>query len=66
MPNGLEILTREVIACERCPRLREYCTRVAEVKRRAYRDWDYWGRPVAGFGDPQARLLVVGLAPAAH
>lgn len=64
--NKLEILSREVIACERCPRLREYCKRVAETKRRAYRDWEYWGLPVPGFGDPRARLLVVGLAPAAH
>jgi uracil-DNA glycosylase family 4 len=62
----LELLTREVIACERCPRLRKYCTEVAEAKRRAYRDWTYWGRPVPGFGDPQARLFVIGLAPAAH
>jgi uracil-DNA glycosylase len=61
-----EILNREVIACERCPRLREYCTRVAEIKRRAYRDWDYWGKPVPGFGDPEAQLLLIGLAPAAH
>jgi uracil-DNA glycosylase len=64
--NRLEILEREVIACERCPRLREYCTRVAQIKRRAYRDWDYWGKPVPGFGDPKAQLLVIGLAPAAH
>ncbi len=64
--TGLEILNREVIACERCPRLRKYCTRVAETKRRAYRDWDYWGKPIPGFGDPKARLLVIGLAPAAH
>ncbi len=64
--NRFEILNREVIACQRCPRLREYCERIAEVKRRAYRDWDYWGKPVPGFGDPKARLLVIGLAPAAH
>ncbi len=64
--NRLNILAREVIACERCPRLREYCRRVAETKRRAYRDWDYWGLPIPGFGDPKARLLVIGLAPAAH
>jgi uracil-DNA glycosylase family 4 len=64
--NRLAILEREVIACERCPRLREYCVRVAETKRRAYRDWNYWGKPVPGFGDPKARLLVIGLAPAAH
>ncbi|HLX45557.1 MAG TPA: uracil-DNA glycosylase [Bryobacteraceae bacterium] len=62
----LQTLTREVIACERCTRLREYCIRVAEVKRRAYRDQEYWGKPVPGFGDPQAKLLVIGLAPAAH
>jgi len=64
--NRLEALAREVIACEKCPRLREYCTRVAQTKRRAYRDWIYWGRPIPGFGDPKAKLLVIGLAPAAH
>ena len=62
----LDSLAREVIACERCPRLREYCIRVAEIKRRAYRDQVYWGRPVPGFGDPRAHMLVIGLAPAAH
>jgi uracil-DNA glycosylase len=62
----LEILRREVIGCELCPRLREYCTRVAQVRRRAFREQEYWGRPVPGFGDPKARLLVIGLAPAAH
>jgi uracil-DNA glycosylase family 4 len=62
----LQALNREVIACELCPRLREYCTRVAEVKRRAYRDQEYWGKPVPGFGDPHAKLLIIGLAPAAH
>jgi uracil-DNA glycosylase family 4 len=62
----LQVLADEVVACERCPRLREYCTRVAEVKKRAYRDQVYWGRPVPPFGDPLARLLVIGLAPAAH
>ena len=55
-----------IVSCERCPRLREYCGRVAREKRRAYRGETYWGRPVPGFGDPQARLLLVGLAPAAH
>jgi uracil-DNA glycosylase len=62
----LQIVAREVVACERCPRLREYCTRVAEVRKRAYRDQVYWGLPVPGFGDPAARMLVIGLAPAAH
>jgi uracil-DNA glycosylase family 4 len=55
-----------IVACERCPRLREYCARVARQKRKAFRDETYWGRPVPGFGDPRARVLLVGLAPAAH
>src|SRR5438105_11024429 len=59
-------LSHQIVACERCPRLREYCEEVARVKKREFRDWTYWGRPVPGFGDPGARLLVVGLAPAAH
>ena len=54
------------MSCDRCPRLRAYCTRIASEKKRAYRDDTYWGRPVPGFGDPDARLLLVGLAPAAH
>ena len=62
----LEILQREIIACERCPRLVRYRQEIAKVKRRAYRDWTYWGKPVPSFGDPQARLLILGLAPAAH
>lgn len=62
----LEVLAEEIIRCELCPRLREYCTAVAETKRRAYRDWTYWGRPVPSFGDPRARVFVLGLAPAAH
>jgi uracil-DNA glycosylase len=60
------ILSRQVVACNQCPRLRDYCRRVVEIKRRAYRDWDYWGKPVPPFGDPRARVLVIGLAPAAH
>jgi len=55
-----------IVSCERCPRLRSYCRAVAREKKRAYRDDTYWGRPVPGFGDPDARLLIVGLAPAAH
>jgi uracil-DNA glycosylase family 4 len=62
----LETLRRQIISCCRCPRLREYCARVAVEKKAAYRHDTYWGRPVPGFGDPRARLLVVGLAPAAH
>ena len=64
--NALKVLRDRIIACERCPRLREYCREVARVKRRAYLDQDYWGRPVPPFGEADARLLVVGLAPAAH
>jgi uracil-DNA glycosylase family 4 len=59
-------LQAEIVACQRCPRLIEYCAEVARVKRRAYREWTYWGRPVPSFGDPGARMLIVGLAPAAH
>jgi uracil-DNA glycosylase family 4 len=55
-----------IVSCERCPRLREYCRAIAQEKKRAYRTETYWGRPVPGFGDPNARLLLVGLAPAAH
>jgi uracil-DNA glycosylase family 4 len=55
-----------IVSCEQCPRLRAYCARVAAEKKRAYRDDVYWGRPVPGFGDPAARLLLLGLAPAAH
>jgi uracil-DNA glycosylase family 4 len=66
MRDSIPKIRQEVIACTRCPRLVEYRCLVAREKRRAYRDWQYWGRPVPGFGDPHARLLVVGLAPAAH
>jgi uracil-DNA glycosylase family 4 len=55
-----------IIACTRCPRLRAYCTALGETKRRAYIDWDYWTLPVPGFGDINARVLIVGLAPGAH
>ncbi len=61
--SGVE---RAVLQCQRCPRLREHCERVAVVKRRQFMEHDYWGRPVPGFGDPKARILIVGLAPAAH
>ena len=55
-----------IVSCERCPRLRSYCRRIAHEKKRAHRDDTYWGRPVPGFGDPGAHLLLIGLAPAAH
>jgi len=59
-------LNNRIVACDRCPRLREHCAEVAATRRRAYLDWDYWGAPVPNFGDPRARLLIVGLAPGAH
>lgn len=62
----LQILQKTIVERELCPRLRVYCERVAQEKRRAYRDQQYWGRPVPSFGDPRARVLIVGLAPAAH
>jgi uracil-DNA glycosylase family 4 len=64
--HWLTILNREVIACTRCPRLVAYREQVAREKRRAYRDCEYWGKPVPGFGDPEARVLIMGLAPGAH
>ncbi len=64
--DSLAALNRDLLSCRRCPRLVEWRERVAREKRCAYRDWDYWGKPVPGFGDPAARLLVVGLAPGAH
>src|SRR5881392_3457668 len=66
MLASLSCVNRAIVSCARCPRLRAYCRRVAREKKRAFRDWEYWGKPVPGFGDPQARVLVVGLAPAAH
>lgn len=62
----LEVIAREVAACRACPRLVEWRETIGREKRRAYREWDYWARGVPGFGDPAARLLVLGLAPAAH
>src|SRR5580698_9716256 len=65
-PQWLTILNREVVACTRCPRLVAYREAVAREKRRAYRDHEYWGKPVPAFGDPHAHVLLVGLAPGAH
>jgi uracil-DNA glycosylase family 4 len=64
--RSLRLLDEEIIACRKCPRLVEYRERVAREKRLMYRDWTYWGKPVPGFGDPEAQLLIVGLAPGAH
>ena len=65
-PSWLVVLNQEIVACTRCPRLVEYRERIAREKRRAYRDCEYWGKPVPGFGDPNARVLILGLAPGAH
>jgi uracil-DNA glycosylase family 4 len=65
-PDQFTTLNEQIVACERCPRLREHCRQIAAEKRRSFREWDYWGRPVPNFGDPAAKLLIVGLAPAAH
>lgn len=64
--DELEILQRQVIACRRCPRLARYCRQVAKEKRPMYRNAEYWGKPLPSFGDPEAELLILGLAPAAH
>ncbi len=66
VPNWLKVLNTEVIGCTRCPRLVVYRENIAREKRRAYRDHEYWGKPVPGFGDPDARVLILGLAPGAH
>ncbi len=62
----LKSIDRAIVACERCPELRAYCATIAREKRRAYADRDYWGKPVPAFGDPEARVMLVGLAPGAH
>jgi uracil-DNA glycosylase family 4 len=64
--NLLRVVAEEIVACRKCPRLVSYREKVAREKRRAFREWEYWGKPVPGFGDPQAKLLILGLAPAAH
>ena len=64
--RALDRVARDVAACRRCPRLVDYCAEVARTRKRAHRDETYWGRPVPGFGDPAARLVLVGLAPGAH
>jgi uracil-DNA glycosylase len=66
MNSNLDIVRDTIVSCHRCTRLRDYCARIGTEKRRAFRHETYWARPVPGFGDPQARLLIIGLAPAAH
>src|SRR5262245_5033230 len=62
----IQQVARDIVMCERCPRLRDYCREIGKTKRRAYLDWNYWAKPVPGFGDPKAYLLIIGLAPGAH
>jgi uracil-DNA glycosylase family 4 len=64
--QSLKVLNAKIIKCKKCPRLAKYITDVAKVKVKRYNDWDYWGKPLQGFGDPDAKLLIIGLAPAAH
>src|SRR5436853_6690652 len=64
--SALRVLNQEIVSCRKCPRLVKYREKVAREKRRAYRDCEYWGKPVPGFGDPLAQLFILGLAPAAH
>ncbi|MGO9323294.1 MAG: uracil-DNA glycosylase [Terracidiphilus sp.] len=64
--STLAALNARIVECELCPRLRAHCTEVARTRRRAYVDWEYWGRPVPSFGDPKARVMALGLAPGAH
>ena len=66
MPSALEVLNKKIIVCTKCPRLVAYREQIGREKRRAYRDHEYWARPVPGFGDPHARVLILGLAPGAH
>ena len=66
MSGDLQRLAATIIACRKCPRLVRYRERVARVKKREFADWEYWGKPLPGFGDPNAELLILGLAPAAH
>ena len=66
MPDSLDVLQSEIAACTLCPRLRDYTAAIARTKRRAYLEWEYWGKPVPSFGDADARVLILGLAPGAH
>ena len=66
MLNSFTLIHEAIVSCERCPRLRDYCRGIGETRRRAYQDQTYWAKPVPGFGDPKARVLILGLAPGAH
>jgi uracil-DNA glycosylase family 4 len=64
--NSLEAVEKAVVACRACPRLVAFREEIARTKRKAFHDWDYWGKPVPGFGDPDAKIVTIGLAPGAH
>ncbi|MDQ2681529.1 MAG: uracil-DNA glycosylase, partial [Candidatus Eremiobacteraeota bacterium] len=66
MNPSLSAIEKRIISCAKCPELRAYCEAVALEKKRAYRDQVYWGKPVPAFGDPLARVMLLGLAPGAH
>ncbi|MBT4250413.1 uracil-DNA glycosylase, partial [bacterium] len=66
MVQNIHKVRSEVIKCVECPRLVSFRTKIAQEKRKSYMDWDYWGKPVPGYGDPNSNLLILGLAPAAH
>ena len=66
LPVSLSDVHHDIVTCNKCARLRSYCADIARVKRAAFRNDTYWGKPVPGFGDPNARVLILGLAPAAH
>jgi uracil-DNA glycosylase family 4 len=66
LARGWASLNRRIVSCAACERLVAHCREIAAQKKRAYREWEYWGRPVPNFGDPAGRLLIVGLAPGAH
>lgn len=65
-PSALVQLNQDIVSCTRCPRLIAHCLKIGREKRRAYQQWEYWAKPVPGFGDPHARVLILGLAPGAH
>lgn len=65
-PSALVQLNQDIVSCTRCPRLIAHCRRIGREKRRAYQNWEYWAKPVPGFGDPRGRVLILGLAPGAH
>ena len=66
MDQNIQKVRNEIISCSKCPRLVEFRTKIAEQKRKSYMNWDYWGKPVPGYGDENSNLLILGLAPAAH